>query len=365
MTHKIPPRPGILDITPYVPGNVDNIDPAKAIYLASNESALGASPLVIAAYNEAGRTLHRYPDSGSRVLREAIAARYQLHAEKIVCGNGSERLIDLLARAYAGPGDEVLYSQYGFIMYPICALAAGARPVIAPEKNFTADIDALLAAVTDKTRIVFLANPNNPTGTYIGATEVKRLRENLPENILLVIDSAYAEYVDAPDYSAGHELVNDDSANVVVLHTFSKIYGLAALRLGWAHCPTPVADVLNRIRGSFSITAAAQAAGVAALADEEHAEKARAHNRLWLPWLSEALSELGLQVIPSVGNFVLARFANAEQCQAVHRALLACNIILRPVGGYGLPEALRITVGDEQQNRACIDALQSLLMQQN
>jgi histidinol-phosphate aminotransferase len=359
--HTVKPRPGILDIVPYVPGNVDNADPDRVVYLASNESPLGASPLAVEAYNALGQKLHRYPDSSSRELRDAIGAKYGLPADRIVCGNGSERLIDLLARAYAGPGDEVLYSQYGFIMYPICALAAGARPVTAPERNFTSDVDALLAAVTEHTRIVFLANPNNPTGTYIGASEVKRLRDGLPDSVLLVIDSAYAEYVETPDYSAGYELVDADSANTVVLHTFSKIYGLAALRLGWAYCPPQIADVLNRIRGSFSITAPAQAAGIAALRDQEHIDKALTHNRQWLPWLSEALKTLGLEVIPSMGNFVLVRFDNAERCRSAHRELLSKGVILRPVGGYGLPEALRITVGNERENRACVEALQTFI----
>lgn len=359
--HTVKPRPGILDIVPYVPGNVDNADPDLAVYLASNESPLGASPRAIEAYIALNQKLHRYPDSSSRALRNAIGAKYGLPAEQIICGNGSERLIDLLARAYAGPGDEVLYSQYGFIMYPICAHAAGARPVTATERNFTTDVDALLATVTEHTRIVFLANPNNPTGTYISATEVKRLRDRLPDNVLLVIDSAYAEYVEAPDYSAGYELVDSESANTVVLHTFSKIYGLAALRLGWAYCPPQIADVLNRIRGSFSITAPAQAAGVAALQDEEHLNKTLTHNRQWLPWLSEALKALGLEVIPSVGNFVLIRFHNADQCRAAHRELLSKGVILRPVSGYGLPEALRITVGNEHENRACIEALQAFM----
>ncbi|HEX7027007.1 MAG TPA: histidinol-phosphate transaminase [Gammaproteobacteria bacterium] len=359
--HTVKPRPGILDIVPYVPGNADNADPDRVVYLASNESPLGASPLAIDAYSSLSRKLHRYPDSGSQELRNAIGAKYRLPPEQIICGNGSERLIDLLTRAYAGPGDEVLYSQYGFIMYPICAMAAGAIPVTAPERDFTSDVDALLAAVSDRTRIVFLANPNNPTGTYISATEVKRLRDGLPSHVLLVIDSAYAEYVEAADYSAGYELVDTDTANVVVLHTFSKIYGLAALRLGWAYCPPQIADVLNRIRGSFSITAPAQAAGIAALQDQEHIDKALAHNRQWLPWLSSSLKEMRLEVLPSAGNFVLTRFADAELSRAAHRELLSKGVILRPVAGYGLPEALRITVGSERENRICVEALRAFI----
>ncbi len=227
----VKPRSSILDIVPYVPGNLDLLDPEKVVFLASNESALGASPKAIAAYKQCADQLSRYPDAGCSDLRSAIAEQYALNAEQIVCGNGSERLIDFIAGAYAGTGDEILYSEYGFIMYPICSLAAGAKPVTAKEHHFTASVDELMAKVSDKTRVVFLANPNNPTGTYLSQTEVQRLRQLLPENILLVIDAAYAEYVEKDDYSSGHELVNNDSANVVVLHTFSKIYGLASLRL--------------------------------------------------------------------------------------------------------------------------------------
>lgn len=359
---ELQPRPGILDIVPYVPGNVDTLDPDKVVYLASNESPLGPSPAAMEAYAALQGTLHHYPDGASTRLREAIAGHHRLEAERIICGAGSERLIDLLARAYAGPGDEVLYSQYGFVMYPICTRAVGATPKTAPETDLTANVDALLNALSERTRIVFLANPNNPTGTYLPAAEIGRLRRNLPDDVLLVIDSAYAEYVEAADYSAGHELVDDDAGNTVVLHTFSKIYGLAALRLGWAHCPRPVADVLNRIRGSFNVTAPAQAAGIAALSDREHTENARRHNSRWLPWLREALAELEVEAVPSAGNFVLARFTDETTCQAAHQYLGRRGIVVRPVGGYNLPDALRITVGTEQQNRACVEGLQAFFM---
>lgn len=357
------PRPGISRIVPYVPGNVDTLDPSKVIYLASNESPLGASPKAIEAFKTCANTLHLYPDGSSLALRRAIADTHDLDPEQIICGNGSERLIDLLARAYAGPGDEILYSQYGFIMYPICANAAGAEPVTAEETAFTTDVDAILAAVTDKTRIVFVANPNNPTGTYISSSEMERLRANLPEHVLLVIDSAYAEYVEQADYNAGHQLVGNLQKNVVVLHTFSKIYGLAAVRLGWAYCPIEIADVLNRIRGSFNVTAPAQAAGIAAIQDREHTARAREHNKIWLPWLQQALDEIGLKTVPSIGNFILARFPHQETCRAAHEYLSQLGIIVRPVAGYGLPEALRITVGLEHQNRQCVEALQSFISQ--
>jgi histidinol-phosphate aminotransferase len=338
--HKHPPRPGILDIVPYVPGNADNTDYGKA-NLASNESALGASPAAQQAFREIGAQLHRYPDGAATRLRQAIGDAYRLDPTRIVCGNGSERLIDLLTRAYAGPGDEVLYTQHGFLMYPICALAAGATPVTAPERAYTADVDALLAAVTPRTTLVFLANPNNPTGTCINAAEVRRLRVGLPERVILVIDSAYAEYVEQRDYSAGHELVNNDNANVVVLHTFSKIYGLAALRLGWAHCPDEIAGVLHRIRGSFNVSACAQAAGIAALADTAHTAAARAHNDRWRPWLQQELSALGLDVVPGAGNFVLTRFPGGQkQAQAAHRHMLERGVVLRPMVA-GAPALVR------------------------
>lgn len=359
--HKNPPRPGILDIVPYVPGNVGNTDYGK-VNLASNESPLGASPAAQQAFRAIAPQLHQYPDGAATRLRQAIGEVYTLEPQRIVCANGSERLIDLLIRAYAGPGDEVLYTRHGFLMYPICAMTAGAAPVTAPERDYTADVDALLAAVTPRTKLVFLANPNNPTGTYISAAEVRRLREDLPERVILVIDSAYAEYVEAMDYSAGHELVNNRTANVVVLHTFSKIYGLAALRLGWAHCPDEIADVLNRIRGSFNVSACAQAAGIAALADTAHTTAARAHNSRWRPWLERELTDLALDVVPGVGNFVLVRFPGGkEQAQAAHRHMLEHGVVLRPMGAYHLHEALRITVGKEHENKACIEGLKTFL----
>jgi histidinol-phosphate aminotransferase len=355
----IQPRPGILDIAPYVPGNVDLTDPEKVVFLGSNESPLGASPAAIKAFTDCATKLHFYPDAGCKLLRAAIADNYAVNAEQIVCGNGSERLIDFIAKAYAGPGDDIVYSEYGFIMYPICALAAGAKPVKAAERNFKTDIDAVLATVTENTRIVFLANPNNPTGTYLNSSEIQSLRQRLPERVLLVIDAAYAEYVTAEDYTASRELVNNETSNVVVLHTFSKIYGLASLRLGWAYCPTAVADILNRVRGSFTISGPAQAAGIAAVNDRAHTALAKEHNSKWLPWLTQALLELGLDVIPSAGNFVLVRFGSAERCRDAHNYLSRNGVILRPMAGYGLPDALRITVGTERQNQTCIEALQA------
>jgi histidinol-phosphate aminotransferase len=346
-----------MDIAPYVPGESKAAGAAETLKLSSNESALGPSPKAKAAYVKLAEDLHRYPDGSAAELRAALGKHHGLDPSRIVCGGGSDELIALLVKGYVGPGDEVLLSEYGFLMYPIQALAHGATPVKAPEKNFTADVDALLAKVTPRTRIVFLANPNNPTGTYLPASEVERLRAGLPKDVLLVIDAAYAEYVVRNDYTSGAELV-DRHSNVVMTRTFSKIYGLAALRLGWAYCPADVADVINRIRGPFNVTAAAQVAGVAAVNDVAFTDKARAHNDIWRPWLEEEARALGFEVTPSVGNFVLIRFAPGQVARA-DEALKRKGVVGRRVAAYGLPDCLRITVGTEAENRAVIDALKA------
>ena len=258
------PGPGILDIAPYVPGEAKAEGVARPIRLASNESALGPSPMAIAAYRALADEIHRYPDGGSVDLRAALGRYHGLDPERIVCGAGSDELIALLIRAYAGVGDEVLYSRHGFLMHPIGARSVGATPVAVPEQDLTADVDGFLARVTDKTRIVFIANPNNPTGTYLSAEQLARLHRGLPRHVVLAIDAAYAEFVNRNDYEPGIALVNR-ADNVVMLRTFSKIYALAGLRLGWAYCPPAIADVLNRIRGPFNVSLAAQAAGVAAV----------------------------------------------------------------------------------------------------
>jgi histidinol-phosphate aminotransferase len=355
------PRPGILALTPYVGG--DHRPPAgarlranRAVRLASNENPLGAGKAAAAAYLAAGPELHRYPDGDSRALRDAIAAAERLQAAQIVCGAGSDELIQLLVKAYAGPGDEVLYTRHGFLIYPIAAKAAGATPVAAPERELTADVDALLERVTERTRMVFVANPNNPTGSLLSAAELRRLHAGLPRDVVFAIDSAYAEYVTEPGYEAGAALV-DAAQNVVMLRTFSKIHGLAALRLGWAYGSPAVADVLNRVRGPFNVTAAAQAAGLAALADRAHVEASRRHNARLLPWFSDKLRGLGFTVAPSAGNFVLLRLADAAAAQSALEHLKTEGILVRAMGGYGLPESLRITVGTEEDLQAVIDSL--------
>ena len=276
------PRPGILEITPYVGGEAKAPGVERPIRLASNENALGPSRKAMAAYNALAADIHRYPDGNAQELREALGRHHGIDPERIVCGAGSDELITLLLRCYAGPGDEVLYSRHGFLMYPINALAVGALPVAAAERDLTVDVDALLARVTERTRIVFIANPNNPTGTYLGAEEIARLHAGLPSSVLLAVDAAYAEFVNRNDYEPGIALVNR-AENVVMLRTFSKIYALAGLRLGWAYCPAAIADLLNRLRGPFNVGAAAQAAGIAAIEDIEALYRARVHNERWLP----------------------------------------------------------------------------------
>ena len=350
------PRPGIMDIAPYVGGShvVAGVD--RVIVLSANENPLGPSPKASEAYAAMAGELHRYPEGGAVALRQAIGKRFGLDPERIVCGAGSDELISLLIGAYAGPGDEVLYSQHGFLMYAISAKAVGATPVTAPEKNLTADVDALLEHVTENTRMLFLANPNNPTGTCLSASELRRLRDNLRDDVLLVIDAAYAEYVGAKDYNAGEDLAGSCD-NVVMLRTFSKIYGLASQRLGWAYGPAAIIDVLNRVRGPFNITASAQAAGIAAVEDVDHVEASRAHNDRWMAWLTQQLGMLGVEVPPSAGNFILARFADKASADAAYAHLMSRGIITRLMGGYGLPESIRITIGLEDENRALVDAL--------
>ncbi|HEX3809083.1 MAG TPA: histidinol-phosphate transaminase [Rhizomicrobium sp.] len=355
------PKPGVLDIVPYVAGRSHAPGFDEPHKLSSNESALGPSPKALEAYR-ALTSLERYPDGGAWLLREAIGKHYGLSPDQIVCGNGSDELLNLIAKAYLRPGDEVLYSQFGFIVYKLAALSNSAVPVAAPEKNFHTDVDAMLAAVTPKTRLVYLANPNNPTGTYIPQSEVRRLHAGLPKDALLVIDAAYAEFVHADDYEPGIELVNAFD-NVVMTRTFSKIYGLAGLRVGWAYGSPAVIDVLNRVRGPFNVSIPAQRAAVAALADAAHVQAALAHNEKWRGWLTKELRAIGINVPDSLGNFVLLQFP-AEKGHAEKEAdafLHKRGLILRPVANYGLPDCLRLTVGPEDANRAVVEALKEFM----
>lgn len=352
------PRPGLMDIAPYVPGASKIAGAEKVLKLSSNEGALGPSPKAVDAYRSMSEQLHRYPDGGSVALREAIGARHGLDPARIICGAGSDEVLALLARAYAGPGDEILFGEHAFTMYPIFALSVGATPVKAPETAFTVTVDALLANVTKRTKIVFVANPNNPTGTFVTADEMKRLRRELRDDILLVIDAAYAEYVTRNDYTPGIELV-DAGDNVVMTRTFSKIYALGGLRLGWGYCPPDIADVLNRIRPPFNVANATQAAGIAAVNDVEFLTRSRDHNTAWQPWLAERMTALGLDVVPSVGNFVLVRFPDepGKDAASAMKFLASRGIIARSSASAGIPEGIRITIGLEDEMRQTAQAM--------
>jgi histidinol-phosphate aminotransferase len=356
------PRPGVLAIEAYVPGESKVQGGVKPIKLSSNETPLGASPAAIAAYRAAAADLERYPDGQATLLRQAIGKRYGLDPARIVCGAGSDELLTMLAHAYLGPGDEAIYTQHGFLVYRIAILACGATPVVADETDLTADVDMILAKVTPRTRMVFLANPNNPTGTYLPIGEVRRLRAGLPGNVVLVLDGAYAEYVRRNDYEAGIELVATTN-NTVMTRTFSKIFGLAALRIGWAYCPEAIADAINRIRGPFNMSTPSIAAGAAAMEDSAHTDAAVAHNDEWLGWLAGQIDRLGLRVTPSVANFLLIHFPPdaGKGAAACDEFLKSRGIILRRVVSYGLPDCLRLTVGTAEENRAVVAALADFL----
>ena len=356
------PKASVLEIAAYVPGRSEAPGAAKVYKLSSNETPLGPSPKAIEAFRAASETLHYYPDGAHTALRNAIARTFGLDPLRIICSNGSDELLSLIAQAYLTAGDEAIFTKHGFLVYRNATLAAGGKPVVVPERSYTADVDAILAAVTPRTRIVFIANPNNPTGTYLPFAEVRRLHAALPANVILVIDAAYAEYVRRNDYESGIELAGTNE-NVVMTRTFSKIHGLAGLRIGWMYAPLAVIDAVNRIRGPFNVNAPAIAAGVAALADTAHVERAAAHNAKWLPWLMEQIRGLGLEVTPSVGNFVLIHFTNerGKTAKDADAFLLKRGLVLRQVGAYHLPNALRMTVGTEEANRLVVSALSDFL----
>ncbi|EDQ33177.1 histidinol-phosphate aminotransferase [Hoeflea phototrophica DFL-43] len=357
------PKPSVLEIAAYVPGR-EKVDGAAKVYkLSSNETPLGPSPKVAEAIAENSADLAIYPDGSAHVLRDAIARAHGLNSGNILCGNGSDELLSLLCQTYLGPGDEGVFTEHGFLVYKIQILAAGATPVSVPDTDgLVADVDQILAAVTEKTKIVFLANPNNPTGTYIPVSEVRRLHAGLPSDVVLVLDAAYAEYVRRNDYEAGIELVSSHP-NVVMTRTFSKIHGLAGLRIGWMYAHEAIIDACNRVRGPFNVNALAIIAGAAAIGDRAHIDRAVAHNDLWLGKVCDALEGLGLKVTPSVGNFVLVHFPQTPGKTAAEadEYLGSRGFVLRRVAGYGLPDALRMTIGSEEANLGVIDALTTFM----
>ncbi len=359
---RLRPKPGILDIAAYVPGKSNAPDGVTLTKLSSNESPLGPSPKAIEALRDLGAELALYPDGSAGALRAAIGKRYGLDPARIICGAGSDEILAMVGTTFLAAGDEAIHSRHGFLVYPIVIRAAGAVPVIAEEKDLSTDVDAMLARVTARTKVVFLANPNNPTGTYIPFDEVRRLHAGLPASCLLVLDAAYAEYVRRNDYEAGLELAAT-ADNVLMCRTFSKIHGLAALRIGWAYGAPAIIDAMNRIRGAFNMNSAAIKAGAAAIADMDHVEAAVAFNDAWLPRMTQALEAMGLHVTPSVANFVLVHFpGGAGRTAAEADAFLtARGIILRRMDAYGLPQALRLTIGTEAQNRLVIAALEEFM----
>lgn len=364
-TQTIPqPHPGVERIEAYVPGKSQATGGKKTFKLSSNETPLGPSPAAKKAFASVAERLEDYPEGSAEVLRKAIATRYGLDPTRIVCGNGSDDLLHLLTIAYVAPGDEAIFTEHGFLVYRIDILMAGGEPIAVPEKNFTADVDAILAAVTPRTKVVFIANPNNPTGTYLPFEEVKRLHAGLPPQVLLVLDGAYAEYVRRNDYSAGMELVSE-SDNVVITRTFSKIHGLAALRIGWVYAPAHVIDKMNRVRGPFNVNSAAIVAGAAAVADTAHVEKSADHNDKWLPWLTENIRATGLEVLPSVANFILIRFPHTpgKTAKDAEAFLSANGVVVRGVGAYSIPDGLRMTVGTEEANRLTVELLGQFMAQ--
>lgn len=350
------PLSNILEITPYKGGQKLK----NAHKLSSNENPLGCSPKAKQALASAANTLELYPDGAALNLRQAIASKYGVDADRIVCGAGSDEIFQLLARAYLQPGDEILQSQHGFLVYSLVAQQSGANTISAPETDLRTDVNAMLERVSERTKIVFLANPNNPTGSYIPYSDVKRLHENLPENVLLVLDGAYAEYVRNNDYGAGMDLAGE-MENVLVTRTFSKIHGLAALRLGWAYGPASVIDAINRTRGPFNVNALAQAAGIAAINDDDFQTASVTHNFAELERLTTAIEKLGFQTYPSVGNFFLVKFEDKDGRRSTDAdAHLRQNgIVVRDVKVYGLPDYLRVSVGTKDANDAVIEAFES------
>ena len=360
------PKPGILEVSLYVGGRASVPGVAEPIKLSANESPLGPSPKAMEALHAAAHDLELYPDGSTKKLREAIGEVHGLDPDRIVAGGeGSGPLLTMLANAYLQPGDEAIISRHAFLVYEIVTRANSATPVLIPERTTNSaikvDVEAMLAAVTPKTRLVFVANPNNPTGSVLNREEMARLHAGLPKDVLLVIDAAYAEYVTAKDYEAGIELVTRND-NVVMTRTFSKLYGLAGLRLGWLYAPAAVCDVLNRIRGPFNTSTLQQQVGAAAVRDRDHFWKAVAHNSKWLPWITEEIRKTGLRVDDSAANFVLIHFPKGEKnAQAADAYLMRNGVILRGVASYGLPDCLRMTVGTEEQNRLAVSLIQQFM----
>ncbi|SOB80242.1 histidinol-phosphate aminotransferase [Sphingomonas guangdongensis] len=361
--NKPAPKPWIMDIAPYIPGRSTTDDGRTVAKLSSNENPLGTSPAARAAFAAAAGKLERYPDASATELRDAIAAANGLDAARIIYGNGSDEVLHLAAGAFAGPGDEVIHVRYGFAVYEIATRRVGATPVIAPDRDYATDVDAVLACVTDATRIVYIANPNNPTGTYAARDEIARLHAGLPPHVLLVLDHAYAEYIDGAAADGGMELA-ERASNVLVTRTFSKLYGLAAERIGWGYGAPELIEAMHRIRLPFSITIAGQNAAIAALADTDFVTHTRDHNARWRAWFADEIAKLGnagLRAVPSQANFVLVVFEGAVTAEVAYKGLMDAGYIVRWLPGQGLAQGLRITIGTEEETRGVIAALRGIV----
>lgn len=357
------PKDWIKAIHPYVPGKSTTDSGTKAIKLSSNENPLGTSDHARAAFLAHAHELERYPDASASALREEIARLNGLDPDRIIYGNGSDEVLHLAAGAFAGPGDEIIYVNYGFAVYEIATRRVGATPVIAPDKDYATDVDAILACVTERTRLVFVANPNNPTSTYTPRADIARLHAGLPETVLLVLDHAYAEYLDADEDDGGFALAQSAS-NVLVTRTFSKIYGLAAERIGWGTAAPPIIDAMHRIRLPFSITIAGQNAAIAALKDQDFVAASRAHNAQWRAWLSEEIAKLGnkgLRAVESKANFLLVLFEGAVSAETAYKGLMDRGYIVRWLPGQGLPHGLRITIGTAEETQGLAAALREIV----
>ena len=363
MTQKLAPKPWIDAIAPYVPGRSTTDDGRKVAKLSSNENPLGISDAARAGFIAGASSLHRYPDASATALREAIADAHRLHPARVIYGTGSDEILHVAAGAFAGQGDEVLFARYGFSVYPIAARRVGAVPVEAPDNDYATDIDALIAHITPKTRVIFLANPNNPTGTYTPAADIARLHAATPANCLLVIDQAYAEYLEPTDDDGAFALAQV-APNVLVTRTFSKIYGLAAERIGWGYASAEVIAALHKIRAPFNVTTAGQLAAIAALGDRDFVASSRAHNLKWRAWFEDEIASLGnkgLRAVLSKANFSLVLFEGRLTAEAAYHGLMDAGYIVRWLPGQGLPHGLRITIGTEPEITGVAAALRRLV----
>ena len=352
-----------MDIAPYVPGRSVTDDGRKVAKLSANENPLGTSEHARAAFTAHAASLMRYPDAGAAALREAIAEHYDLDPARVIYGTGSDEILHLIAGAYAGPGDEVVQVRYGFAVYEIATRRVGATLVTAPDVDYATSVDAILDAVTPATRIIFVANPNNPTSTFTSRAEIARLHAGLRPDIMLVIDQAYAEYIDADEDDLGLELAKSQP-NVVVTRTFSKIYGLAAERIGWGYGSAEAVAAMHRIRAPFNVTTAGQAAAVAALHDTAFVDASRVHNATWRAWLADDISKLsnaGLRIVPSKANFLLVLFEGALAAEVAYHRLMDRGYIVRWPKGQGLGHGLRITIGTEEEVRGVAAALRAIV----